>query len=593
MIGYKLFIIIEIIFGNTKLILAFNQPNFCPTADWDPIGITFSNETTVGKGPHFIFITKNNSIYVHNQVKREFIEWHEGSIYPTKLTPMNINALYSLFVATNGDIYYGNNLGPRRIDKWIAESNTNVTVIHAQLSLNGLFIDTNDSLYFSLSTHEVMRKSLHDPSRALVRMAGTGAIGSRFNELNMPRGIFVDTNFDLYIADSGNHRVQLVRLGQSIGMPVAGDGTINPTISLSWPNMVILDAQKYLFILDVGNDRIVGSGPNGFRCLVGCRGTGTQSFQLSIPFSFAFDRSGNIFVADQHNHRIQKFSFLEKSCTTSMVQPKFCATAEWNPIGNTFAVGSMVETIQIHVWHEGTHYLKKTIPINDIPASFFVANNNDIYIASRYQPRVSKWIAENGTLVTVSDFSATCECLFIDSNDTLYCGLSGKSQVVKKYVDDMTLVRAAGTGVWGSNLDQIRSACGIFVDTNFDLYIADCENHRVHLFQLEQTVGIVVAGYQSKNPTIDLRRPTVVVLDVEKYLFIVDMGNHRIVGSGVNGFRCLVGCRGKGSQPHQLDTPVGLSFDTLGNMFVVDGWNNRIQNFSFLEKSCGKIQLVR
>jgi hypothetical protein len=82
-----------------------------------------------------------------------------------------------------------------------------------------------------------------------------------------------------------------------------------------------LDAQKYLFIVDSLNHRIVGSGPNGFRCLVGCYGFGSQSNQLNVPFSLSFDRSGNMFVTDQGRRRIQKFEYLENSsCKLKMVE---------------------------------------------------------------------------------------------------------------------------------------------------------------------------------------------------------------------------------------------------------------------------------
>ncbi|CAF0853126.1 unnamed protein product, partial [Adineta steineri] len=65
---------------------------------------------------------------------------------------------------------------------------------------------------------------------------------------------------------------------------------------------------------DRRNHRIVGSGLNGFRCLVGCYGIGSQSNQLDNPFSFSFDYSGNMIVTDQTNSRIQKFEYFEESC---------------------------------------------------------------------------------------------------------------------------------------------------------------------------------------------------------------------------------------------------------------------------------------
>jgi hypothetical protein len=148
---------------------------------------------------------------------------------------------------------------------------------------------------------------------SVIVAAGTASPGSAFNELNGPGGIFVDVNFDLYVADLGNHRVQLFQSGESNGITVAGSTSPNPTINLRYPTGIVLDAEKYLFIVDHLNHRIVGSGLNGFRCLVGCYGEGSQSNQLIWPISFSFDRSGNMFVADRDNHRIQKFEYLE-SC---------------------------------------------------------------------------------------------------------------------------------------------------------------------------------------------------------------------------------------------------------------------------------------
>jgi hypothetical protein len=35
---------------------------------------------------------------------------------------------------------------------------------------------------------------------------------------------------------------------------------------------------------------------------------------LSFPFSLTFDSSGNMFVVDQKNNRIQKFQYSQNSC---------------------------------------------------------------------------------------------------------------------------------------------------------------------------------------------------------------------------------------------------------------------------------------
>jgi len=74
---------------------------------------------------------------------------------------------------------------------------------------------------------------------------------------------------------------------------------------------VILNGNKYLFITDTWNHRIIGSDENGFRCIVACSmSSGATSDKLSAPQSLAFDSFGNLFVVDYSNNRIQKFSLL-------------------------------------------------------------------------------------------------------------------------------------------------------------------------------------------------------------------------------------------------------------------------------------------
>ncbi|KAF9758246.1 RING finger protein nhl-1 [Nosema granulosis] len=179
----------------------------------------------------------------------------------------------------------------------------------------GLFVDINNNLYCSQrDSHQVVSKSLNSPANALTIVAGTGCAGSDPNMLNIPYGIFVTINLDLYVADWGNDRIQLFRSGQLNATTVAGNGSTG-TISLNRPRGVVLDGDGYLFIVDGNNNRIVGSGPYGFRCLVGCSGlAGAASNQLNIPWALSFDSDGNMFVADRGNNRIQNFLVSNNSC---------------------------------------------------------------------------------------------------------------------------------------------------------------------------------------------------------------------------------------------------------------------------------------
>ena len=99
---------------------------------------------------------------------------------------------------------------------------------------------------------------------------------------------------------------------------------------------------------------------------------------------------------------------------------------------------------------------------------------------------------------------------------------------------------------------------------------------------------MTVAG-SSAPQTIDLSFPTGIALDANGYLFIVDAGDSRVVGSGANGFRCLVGCtRPAGGAPDQLHAPKSMAFDTYGNIFITDSNNTRVQKFLLLTNSCSK-----
>ncbi|CAF1488554.1 unnamed protein product, partial [Adineta steineri] len=591
--------------------LSFNQPKLSSTINWNPIAITFANQSIVGTQPLDIFINRNNTIYVPHRQEPHILVWHEDNNNEVTIIPGNFTKPGSLFVTSNGDIYIDDGLENSRVQKWISSNKTWITVMNVNSTCSDLFVDINENLYCSLFyRHQVVQKPLNDFVITSNIVAGTGVAGSASNILNKPMGIFVDMNLDLYVTDCGNDRVQLFQSRQSNGITVAGSKSLNPTVSLNCPSGIVLDAEKYLFIVDMKKNRIIRSDTNGFRCLVGCHGSGAKSNQLIDPVVLSFDVSGNMYVTDQSNHRIQKFERMELTSANSFNQPQFCSTANWNPNAITFANQSIVGTQpldifintnntiyganqqkqQILVWHEGSNNKVTIISGNFSDArSLFVTSNGDIYIADglRYG-RVQKWISSNKTWIILVDVNSACWGLFVDINENLYCSLPSRHQVIKKSLNDFVMVWdiVTGTGASGSASNELNAPRGIFVDTNLDLYVTECGNHRVQLFQSRQSNGITIAGSKSPSPTIALDCPSGVILDAEKYLFIVENRNHRIIRSDANGFRCLVGCRGSGAESNQLNSPVSLSFDVSGNMYVTDQSNHRIQKFEFLENSC-------
>ncbi|CAF4108014.1 unnamed protein product, partial [Adineta steineri] len=252
---------------------SFNQPNFCSTPAWNPFGITFTNETILGQYPFALFINTNNTIYTVNQEKKQILMWNNNSINPNKIVNVNFEESLSIFVTNNGDIYYDSGDSNGRVDKWISNTNSFVNVMNVNSECSGLFIDINDTLYCSMIfDHKIVKRWLNDSKMISTTAAGSGIPGSASNELSYPRGIFVDLNFDLYVADCDNNRIQLFKSGELNGTTIVGRGSSNDIISLFCPSGIVLDADKNLFIVDQWNHCIIRSGSNDIQCIIGCSG---------------------------------------------------------------------------------------------------------------------------------------------------------------------------------------------------------------------------------------------------------------------------------------------------------------------------------
>ncbi|CAF1108234.1 unnamed protein product [Adineta ricciae] len=590
---------------------SFNRPKFRSSIAWNQHAITFSDNTTIGSQPYGIFIDKNNTIYIADRANSRVLIWVDGNIMPMKSISSNVASPYALFLTTEGAIYVDSDNSTGRVDKWSMNATSGVHVLYICSKCYNLFVDTNNNLYCSMSEqHQVIKKSLKSISNAYIIVAGTGVPGNDLNRLNRPWGIFININFDLYVADSYNHRIQLFQAGQFNGIAVAGKGSSTLTISLSFPTGILLDADNYLFIVDQGNHRIVGSDRNGFRCIVGCTGArGLASNQLMNPVSMSFDSLGNIYVVDRDNTRVQKFTVL-KNIVVSYNQPKVSTNAVWSPNAVTFADRNAIGTVsfgifittnntvyvadqtndRIQVWFNDSVNPTQTIYSNlTDPYGVFATSDGDIFIDNGAgDNHVVKWLATENTTVPVMNVSESCRGLFVDINNTLYCSMPNYHLAIKRWLDDnsSTETTAAGTGVAGNTPTTLNYPMGIFVDVNFDLYIADMFNDRVQLFRLGQSTGITVAGSTSLAVTVTLNRPIGVTLRNDGYLFILDCDNNRVVGSGPGGFHCIVGCTGgSGSASYQLANPRTFGFDSNGNIYINDYGNTRIQKFVLLDNT--------
>ena len=237
--------------------VSYNLPKFCPNATWDSKANTFADSNVLTDKPVHIFVNDLNTVYVAVSGNSLVQAWLQGNATPTRTISSGFDKPLSLFVNILSDIYIDHGKNSKRVEKWSTNSSSGQVVMTVTDSCNGLFIDLNETLYCSMeASDKVVKRSLNSGGTSVAVAAGSGTGGSTANDLSGPQGIFVDFQFNLYVADTNNNRIQCFTYGSLAGTTVAGSTTPNTTITLSQPTGVVLDADRYLFIVDMNNSRI-------------------------------------------------------------------------------------------------------------------------------------------------------------------------------------------------------------------------------------------------------------------------------------------------------------------------------------------------
>ena len=247
---------------------------------------------------------------------------------------------------------------------------------------------------------------------------------------------------------------------------------------------------------------------------------------------------------------------------------------------------------RVEIWIEGIVNPTANISRNlSQPQGLFVGINGDVFIDNGAQnSRVDRWTANGIANGSVMSVNGSCDSLFVDVNETLYCSISALHRVMKISLSNSggPSSVAAGDGTMGTLPSQLSNPHGIFVDSSRNLYVADYTNDRIQCFPFGLLNATTVA-VRAIAGNLTLNGPRAVLLDASGYMFIIDSNNHRILASGPHGFRCIIGCTGtNGSAADQLNQPWSFSFDNRGSLLVVDRGNSRIQKFTVASNSCRK-----
>jgi NHL repeat/6-bladed beta-propeller len=278
------------------------------------------------------------------------------------------------------------------------------------------------------------------------------------------------------------------------------------------PHDITFDSSGNVYVSDRDNNRIQKFTPNG--TFIKTWGTkGSKDGQFSIPYSIAIDNSDKIYVADRENSRIQEFN----------TNGTFLAKYGSDGVGN------------------GQFHRPEDVRIE--------SRTGDIYVTDTYNNRVEKF-DKNFTFITKWGSKGTADGQFKLPHAI---GFDSKGNV---YVDEL---ERPGVQIFDSNgkylgkWGTIGTSDGEFslpqehlwIDSKNHLYLVDgAPNPRVQIFDPNGrflgkvgTPCLMSTGEGCKDPDGpgplslgdgQFSKPEHVAINSEGKMFVVDRGNHRI-----------------------------------------------------------------
>lgn len=174
----------------------------------------------------------------------------------------------------------------------------------------GVGVDKDGNLYVADSYNNRIQE-LPTAGSAWITTGGT-ASGTGAGQFNFPDGVAVDDTGNLYVADGGNGRIQELPAGQPATLSASWvtfgffyADLLNPN-----PYGIAIDKKGNLFAADY-HSSCVQYLPSGKAATVSANWVtfgsyGSNPGQFSFPYSVAVDDAGNLYVADFGNNRIQE-----------------------------------------------------------------------------------------------------------------------------------------------------------------------------------------------------------------------------------------------------------------------------------------------
>ncbi|HEV7864679.1 MAG TPA: phytase [Acidimicrobiia bacterium] len=315
-----------------------------------------------------------------------------------------------------------------------------------------------------------------------------------------------------------------------------GDGGPATAARLSAPRHLVVAGDGSLFVADGGNNVVRRIAPNGTITTVAGNGTAGSSGDggpateaaINLPHAVAVDGTGHLFIADSSSARVR------------MVGPDGIITT---------VVGTGAEAFS----GDGGPGTQATIKN---PKGLKVGPDGALYISDGMNHRVRR-LGLDGIITTVAgngnDASAgdggpakaaslrTPRGLDFDAAGNLYVA-DGDGNRVRRIGTDGVITTVAGTGTPGYTGDGVPGVTaglsnphGVVVDPSGRLLVADTDNHRIRMVDLDGKIWTVSGtGQMGDGPGRGaavysaISDPRGLAVDGAGRLYVADTGNARI-----------------------------------------------------------------
>jgi VCBS repeat-containing protein len=325
--------------------------------------------------------------------------------------------------------------------------------------------------------------------------------------------------------------------GRTVAVTPASGQSGTATITLSVSDGFLSASTSFNLTVNAGGG---GGTPPAF--VIKWGSTGNTAGQFSFPQGVAVDATGNVYVADRDNNRIQKFSssgtFLADLGTSGSGAGQFSG-----------------------------------------PRGVAVEASGDFYVADTGNQRIQKFsssgtfLIEWGTSGSAAGQFSGPQGVVVDASGNVYVTDNGNNRV-QKFNNTGTFITQWGSA--GSGDGQLSFPVGVAVDSSGNVYVADTGNHRIQKFS---STGTFLTKWGS-NGSGDgqFLSPRGVAVGASDSAYVVDSDNHRMQKFSSSGtFLTKWGSNGNGDG--QFSSPRGVAVDSSDNIYVTDTGNNRVQKF--------------